>query len=141
MKRWLFAWWFFAEAVVMRLTIPRPDAGAPDADVYDAVRASRLFSLIRAAVAACERAWAHSYVRRALDSIPRAGADASRAERLRQAGTCMAVAALTVLLLQKAESEPGPLRWFLPLVAGLAAVIMIVGADPLARAWEAKRRR
>jgi hypothetical protein len=141
MRRWLFGWWFYTEAVVMRLTIPRTDAGACDADVDEAIRDSRLSSVARAAVATLERAWAASYVRPVLDSMKRRVAVGSRADGIRQAGICVAVAAVTVLLLQTAESEPGPLRWVLPLAVCAIAGPVAAAADPIARAWEAKRRR
>jgi hypothetical protein len=141
MIRRLFAWWFLAEAVALRLTCPRTGGGAADADVSDAVRGSRLFSWALTAVAGFEIAWCDSYARRAFDSVIRAGADGSRADRIRRAGTCIAVAAVTVLLLQMADSEPALLRWVLPLAAGVIAAAVVTAADPIARAWEAKRRR
>jgi hypothetical protein len=141
MGRRLFGWWFFAESLITRLTSPRCDGRVTDADVYDAFCASRLFRLAQAAVAASQRAWDDSSVRRALDSMTGVAVEPSTDERVRRAGACVAVSALTVLLLETAEANAGPLRWVLPLAVGAVAVTAAIAADPIARAWEAKRRR
>lgn len=141
MNRRLFAWWLFAEALVARLTSPRTNPQASDADVRAAICASRLFSIVQAAVAAVERAWADSHVRRLVEPIGGAALERPNSDRIRLAGACVAVAALTVLLLQTAASEAGPLRWILPLTVGVVAVSVATAAEPIARAWEAKRRR
>jgi hypothetical protein len=140
MGRRLFAWWFFAEALVTLLTSPRRDGRVADADVYEAICTSRLFLLAQAAGAAIQRAWGDSYVRRALDSTT-VEAARSREGCVRQAGACIAIAAVAVLLLQTAESNAGPLRWVLPLAVCAIAATVAAAADPIARAWEAKRRR
>ena len=141
MNRRLLAPWFLAEALVARLTSPPRDPHASDVDVRDAIYASRLFSLVQSAVAAVERAWMHSIVRRFLEPVASAALEHSNRDRIRISGTCAAVAAVTVLVLQTAATDAGPLRWVLPLTVGLLAVSAAAAAEPIARAWEMKRRR
>lgn len=141
MNRRLFAWWFLADALVARLTNPPVDPRAGDADVHAVLSASRLFSLAQSAVTAVEHAWADSRVRRLLTSAGNSTLERPYTERIRLVGTCAAVAALTILLLQTASSDAGPLRWILPLTLGAIAVSVAAAAEPIARAWEAKRRR
>src|SRR5258705_13888792 len=114
MHRRLFAWWVFAEGVVLCLTNPRTDPGARDVSAFQAIATSRVFASADATVAAVERAWDDSRVRAAVAWSVRS-VEHSTAGRIRQAGTSAAVAAVTVLGLQPLESEAGPLRWLLPL--------------------------
>jgi hypothetical protein len=141
MGRRLVAWWFLAEALVERVTSPPAGGRASDADAYDAICASHLFLFAQAVSAALQRSWDDSYVRRALDSVIHVATDRALDGRIRQAGVCLAVSALTVLLLGTAESKAGPLRWVLPLAVCAIAVTVAIAADPIARAWESKRRR
>jgi hypothetical protein len=139
MNRRLFAWWFLAEALVARLTNPPVNPRATDGDVHAAMCGSRLLTLAQSAVAAVEQAWADSHVRRLVEPVGSAALERPHGDRIRLAGTCAAVAAITVILLQTASSEAGPLRWILPLTLGVIGVSVAAAAEPIARAWEAKR--
>jgi hypothetical protein len=141
MNRRLFAPWFLAEALVARLTSPPRDPHASDVDVRDAIYASRLFSFVQSAVAAVERAWMNSLARRFIEPVATAALARSNSDRIRMAGACAAVAAVTGLVLQTAATDAGPLRWILPLAVGVVAAGAAAAAEPIARAWEMKRRR
>jgi hypothetical protein len=140
MNRQWFAPWFLAEALVARLTRPPREPHASDVDVRDAIYASRLFSFVQFAVAAVERAWMNSTVRRFLEPATGMALECSNSDRIRMAGVCAAVAAVTILVLQTAASDAAPLKWILPLAVGVAAASAVAAAEPIARAWGAKRR-
>lgn len=142
MIRRLFGWWFFAEAVAARLTTPPADIEACDADVHRAISGSRLFSFAQTVAVKTERAWHDSRVRRVVDLVEGAWPSGPLGDRIRLVAWCAAVAALIVLLLQTLESaKDGPLRWIPPLAVGVVGAVAACVADPLARAWEDKRRR
>ena len=141
MNRRLFAPWFLAEALVARLTSPPRDPHASDVDVRDAIYASRLFAFVQFAVAAVERAWTHSLVRRFLEPVAGVVLERPAGDRLRIAGACAVVAAITVFVLQTAATDAGLFRWIVPVVVGVLALSAVAAAEPIARAWEAKRRR
>jgi len=65
------------------------------------------------------------------------------ADRIRQAARSAAVASAAVLVLQQAatRTHDGPLVWVLPLVSGIGGICAALAADPIARAWKAKRGR
>lgn len=141
MNRRVFAPWFLAEALVAHLTSPPADPQARDEDVREAIYTSHLFSLVQSAVAAVERAWMDSIVRRVLEPVAGAVLERPVSDRLRIAGVCGATAAVTVFVLQTAATDAGPLRWIVPVVVGVLALSAAAAAEPIARAWESKRRR
>jgi hypothetical protein len=141
MNRRVWAPWFLAESLVARLTSPPADPQARDIDVRAAIHASRLFSFVHSAAEIVDRAWVDSAVRRMLEPIASAVLERSTGNRIRLAAACAAAAAITVLVLQTAATDDGPLRWILPLGVGVLAMIAAAAAEPIARAWEAKRRR
>jgi peptidoglycan/LPS O-acetylase OafA/YrhL len=141
MGRPLLKAWLVAEGLTRRLVSPPGDAAGVDRDVRDVIAGSLLFRSVDAMSTAVGRAWRDSWPRRTAEFVACAWSRGALSERIRRTGGCVAVASLTVLLLQTVQSgEDTPFRWILPLVLGLGGVVALVAPDPIARAWDDKRR-
>jgi hypothetical protein len=138
-RRW-FAWWGIAEEVAARLTQPRVDRAAADADVHAVVTASRLFAWAGTVSAAVERAWIHSRVRRGVDDIRRQVAVDSLAVWIRFLARCTLAAAVTSLLLLAAGTATGRrFQTLLPIAVGVVALAAARFAESIAQARRGKQ--
>jgi len=146
MKARLFGWWRFAEAVAAGLCSPSADIAQSDAAACAVIRHSRLFAAVDGVRSTIDRSWHSSRARLGVKWVARPWCGAPANVRIRLAGVCIFVAAATVLLLQQAagsglSSHDGPLVLALPLLSGVAGLTIAGAADPMARAWKAKRER
>ena len=142
----LFGWWRFAEAVATRLSSPADNVAQSDAAACALIRTSRLFAAADSAHSTVGRSWHFSRARLGVDWLTRPWRSSPLSQRIRLSGRCTFVAAATVLLLQRTAmsgvlSHDGPFVWALPLLSGVAGLCAAGAADPIARAWKAKRDR
>jgi len=132
--------WRFAECFVASLTTPPTDITTADADVLAAIRESRLFAWSETMVAAVDRAWRTSMVRRLVERASATGQGWLRVDRVRAVGMVIAVAMATALLVETLETSlDGPLRWILPGAVGLLGIVMALAAAPIARIGGGRR--
>jgi hypothetical protein len=136
-------WWRCAEAIASRLASPPADVARADAAAYELVRESRLFAAASTLSSTIARAWPSSRVSFGAEWIARRWRGRTLSERIRQAGRSTLIASVAVLLLQEtaAPAHHGPFQWALPVALGLGGLCAAVAADPIARAWNAKRGR
>jgi len=127
-------WWIFVRSAIEALTRPQADIDACDRAVEELTQGSVIAGGMHRAGDALRSGWAHSRARALLvaaaDQLP-----PESASGLRAAAWIVVVASATVLALEAVKPRPiGPLWWLLPVTTGIAGLLTMAMAAPLARA-------
>jgi hypothetical protein len=118
----------FVETVAFLLTrATRPnDAGERDRVAVEVMADSAIGRSLTALVAATDRAWITSAVRRYAIQATEPFLNASVSGALRLGGITAIAASATALALRLAASPPAPLTWIVPSVAAISGAAVIV---------------
>jgi hypothetical protein len=124
-----------AHAVASGLITPRTDIAASDRIVEQQLKSSAVAAIVRRAVTPIDAAREASMALSSARQVRAAWLSLPRAARVRATGCVMAIAAITVLLLDAARPGPmAPLLWVVPVTACVLGVLLALAADAFARA-------
>jgi hypothetical protein len=118
----------FVETIAFLLTrvVRADDAGERDRVAVEVMADSAMGRSLTALVAATDRAWTTSVVRRYAIQTTQPFLNASLSEALRLGGITAIAASATALALRLAASPPAPLTWIVPSVAAMFGAAVIV---------------
>ena len=135
-------WWRFTRSAIEALTTPPADVAGCDRAVLGLARDSLIGAGLHRASSLVQQAWYWSRARTAFVWMQQTLQPDRGPSAFRIRGWIAVVTGATILLLQAVKPTPvGPLSSLVPLLMIAAGALLMLAADPVARASADRRSR